>query len=107
MFSREQLAKINGASNEFYGWGGEDDDLFNRIKAANMTVTRAPLSQGVFYEENGDHKRDVNPRRYDILARPNIIQVMQQDGLKQVRYTLRKRIDYSSFVWMLFDISLN
>ncbi len=29
-FTQEQFEKINGYSNEFYGWGGEDDDLYRR-----------------------------------------------------------------------------
>lgn len=27
----EQFRKINGFSNAFWGWGGEDDDLWNRL----------------------------------------------------------------------------
>ena len=30
-FNKEDFIKINGYSNMFKGWGGEDDDLFNRI----------------------------------------------------------------------------
>lgn len=29
-FSKEQFEKINGYSNKFWGWGGEDDDAYNR-----------------------------------------------------------------------------
>ncbi|XP_052077943.1 beta-1,4-galactosyltransferase 6-like [Mytilus californianus] len=29
-FSKEQFEKINGFSNQFFGWGGEDDDLYRR-----------------------------------------------------------------------------
>jgi len=28
--TKEQLELVNGYSNKFYGWGGEDDDLYNR-----------------------------------------------------------------------------
>ncbi len=27
----EQFRKINGFPNAFWGWGGEDDDLWNRL----------------------------------------------------------------------------
>lgn len=29
-FKREDFEKINGFSNLFWGWGGEDDDLYAR-----------------------------------------------------------------------------
>ena len=29
-FTREHFELINGFSNVFWGWGGEDDDLFQR-----------------------------------------------------------------------------
>lgn len=28
--TKEQYEAVNGFSNIFYGWGGEDDDLYNR-----------------------------------------------------------------------------
>ena len=31
LFSKEDFIKINGYSNDFLGWGGEDDDLLNRV----------------------------------------------------------------------------
>ena len=30
-FTPELFKKVNGYSNTFYGWGGEDDDMFHRL----------------------------------------------------------------------------
>ena len=37
---RDQYEAINGFSNEFWGWGGEDDDLTNRLKSGRGGVAR-------------------------------------------------------------------
>lgn len=36
----DQYVQINGFSNKFENWGGEDDDLFNRIKMEDLTILR-------------------------------------------------------------------
>ena len=36
----EQLAAVNGYSNMYWGWGGEDDDLSSRIRLAAGRKTR-------------------------------------------------------------------
>ena len=46
--SADQFQAINGFSNSFYGWGGEDDDLFHRIKMQNITVYREPANIAKF-----------------------------------------------------------
>ena len=32
---------VNGFSNQFWGWGGEDDDMARRLRMNNLTVTRS------------------------------------------------------------------
>lgn len=32
----EQFQKINGFPNAFWGWGGEDDDLWNRYGSSSL-----------------------------------------------------------------------
>ena len=37
-FSREHFELVNGFSNEFWGWGGEDDDLYTRYSVTDLTL---------------------------------------------------------------------
>jgi hypothetical protein len=50
---------LNGYSNSFYGWGGEDDDLFNRIRKHNLTIFRSPGMISRFYMF--EHKQVLTP----------------------------------------------
>jgi hypothetical protein len=44
IFNKEDFLKINGFSNEFWGWGGEDDDLFKRITHYGYELRRRNCS---------------------------------------------------------------
>lgn len=44
MFPKEAFRKVNGYSNLFYNWGGEDDDMLNRIKVVEIPVLKKPSS---------------------------------------------------------------
>jgi len=41
-FTRDQFEKVNGYSNRFWGWGGEDDEMFLRVRAKGMNIVRYP-----------------------------------------------------------------
>uniref|UniRef100_A0A914PS34 Beta-1,4-N-acetylgalactosaminyltransferase bre-4 n=1 Tax=Panagrolaimus davidi TaxID=227884 RepID=A0A914PS34_9BILA len=53
---RSQFEKLNGFSNEFWGWGGEDDEIFLRIKAHKQKYYRLPTEIGRY--EMVRHVRD-------------------------------------------------
>jgi hypothetical protein len=40
LFNKEDFIKINGCSNEYYDWGGEDFDLLLRCQKENLKVVR-------------------------------------------------------------------
>lgn len=48
--SIEDIQKTNGFPNNFWGWGGEDDVLRNRIKTKKLTVYQ-PTLRGEGYKE--------------------------------------------------------
>jgi hypothetical protein len=52
MFNKEDYRKVNGFSIEFWGWGGEDNDILNRVKKCNYPLSRR---KGIYY--NFIHKR--------------------------------------------------
>ena len=38
--SVEHFDLVNGFSNQFWGWGGEDDDMAKRLRINSLNVTR-------------------------------------------------------------------
>lgn len=38
--TKDLFKTVNGFSNNFFGWGGEDDDLFSRLKTKNAEAFR-------------------------------------------------------------------
>lgn len=81
--TKEQFEAINGFSNIFYGWGGEDDDLYNRIIWAKMSANQA--INGVGRYSSLRHKDAVkNPNRSIILNSGK--GRMWKDGLNSLKY---------------------
>jgi hypothetical protein len=52
--SIKDIKKINGFPNMFWGWGGEDDAMRNRIKKQNLKVWRPTLTSGYKILEHKD-----------------------------------------------------
>ncbi|KAH0508636.1 Beta-1,4-galactosyltransferase 4 [Microtus ochrogaster] len=46
--SREQFFKVNGFSNNYWGWGGEDDDLRLRVELHKMKISRPDPDVGKY-----------------------------------------------------------
>ncbi|KAM7541837.1 hypothetical protein Aperf_G00000003285 [Anoplocephala perfoliata] len=100
MFTREHLELMNGASNSYIGWGGEDDDMWNRALMAKLRVFRPPYEKGRFIEFNYYHRRAINPLHQQNIHARNHTDIMLQDGLRQVEYKVLERVNYKTFVWL-------
>lgn len=64
--TRSQFETIGGFSNAFYGWGGEDDDIFRRVRAAGYEIDRAPEEFGIYIMLKHS-KMEPNPSRFQLL----------------------------------------
>ncbi|XP_045196287.2 beta-1,4-N-acetylgalactosaminyltransferase bre-4-like [Mercenaria mercenaria] len=100
--SKEHFEKINGYSNIYFDWGGEDDDLFERIKFSELKITRLPDTLG----------------RYKMLSHPNakqnpdkniLFKTMKEryhsDGLNSLKYRLVKYELKQLYTWILVSIN--
>lgn len=61
----EQFKAVNGYSNSFWGWGGEDDDMSNRLKHVGYYIARYPVNIAR-YTMLSHRKEKPNPKRLAI-----------------------------------------
>ncbi|XP_005057543.1 PREDICTED: beta-1,4-galactosyltransferase 5 [Ficedula albicollis] len=81
----EQFQKINGFPNAFWGWGGEDDDLWNRVQYAGYSVTRPEGDTGKYKSIPHHHRGEVQfLGRYALLRKSKERQAL--DGLNNLNY---------------------
>ncbi|XP_055965324.1 beta-1,4-galactosyltransferase 4 [Sorex fumeus] len=84
--SREQFFKVNGFSNNYWGWGGEDDDLRLRVELQRMKIIR-PLPYIGKYTmifHTRDRGNEVNRGRMKLLHQ--VSRVWRKDGLSSCSY---------------------
>ncbi|KAJ0176945.1 hypothetical protein K1T71_006954 [Dendrolimus kikuchii] len=79
----EQYKLVNGFSNRFYGWGGEDDDFSTRITSKGLSIVRYPreMSRYTMLLHQPERKND---KRLDIMS--ETIHHSDKEGLSTVQY---------------------
>ncbi|XP_040908030.1 beta-1,4-galactosyltransferase 4 [Toxotes jaculatrix] len=84
--TKEQFHQVNGFSNTYWGWGGEDDDLRIRVELQKMKIVRPPANIArytmVFHKR--DSGNEINKDRMRLLGRTP--QVWRKDGLSSCSY---------------------
>ncbi|ETN81590.1 N-acetyllactosaminide 3-alpha-galactosyltransferase [Necator americanus] len=101
----EQFRMVNGFSNRFWGWGGEDDDLYKRVIAVGYDVDRYPESIAHYkmIKHGGEPKSNpVNKCRWKLLDLTN--RDWKSDGLNNLNYTLIKRTKRKLYTHILVDL---
>lgn len=86
--SKTQFLKINGFPNEYWGWGGEDDDIFNRISLNGMKVSRPDGRIGRYrmIKHERDRHNEPNPQRFTKIQNTKV--TMKRDGIGSLQYRL-------------------
>jgi hypothetical protein len=92
--------KINGMSNEFRGWGGEDDEMFERWKKQKLTFDyksphRPKKLRGYFETNTIDHfRKEIISTEYEkndamVVGVRDGTRNYLLDGLQQVKYSIQ------------------
>ncbi|XP_025096743.1 beta-1,4-galactosyltransferase 1-like isoform X2 [Pomacea canaliculata] len=102
--SREHFYALNGYSNKYFGWGGEDDDMAARVNGNKLKITRYSLDVARYrmIKHNRDFRNDPNPKRFELLNKWESRQ--DQDGLNTLQYTVQKVEFRPGYTWFLVNI---
>ncbi|XP_069486884.1 beta-1,4-galactosyltransferase 1 [Ambystoma mexicanum] len=102
--SKSQYEKINGLPNNYWGWGGEDDDIYNRIVSRGMGISRpdAVIGKCRMIRHDRDKKNDPNPQRFDRIAHTR--ETMDTDGINSLSYKVMKTEKYPLYTRITVDI---
>ena len=80
-FNRADFEKINGYSNQFWAWGGEDDSLYYSVLASELKIaTREHRYLSLPHPK--DHPTGFDPAKMALAKKPR----KAKDGLSNCKY---------------------
>ena len=88
VYSAKQYKKLNGFPNTFWGWGGEDDALYERITANNMLIVRPNKGKIKELEHKSFHKQKeyTNTKKWE--NRVHDVKHWKKNGLSNLEYNV-------------------
>ncbi|XP_046548818.1 beta-1,4-galactosyltransferase 4-like [Haliotis rubra] len=103
--SKDIYLDINGHSNLYFGWGGEDDDLLCRLAYKGYRISRYSPKIGrykaVYHTE--DRGNSISNTRYQLLFTAE--ERMQSEGLRSLSYRNVKQETRQFYTWIYADIN--
>ncbi|KAH9418066.1 Beta-1,4-galactosyltransferase 3, partial [Dermatophagoides pteronyssinus] len=99
--TKDQFIKVNGFSNEFWGWGGEDDDMSNRIRHYGYKISR--YSGDIARYKMLKHQNTApNAERFKKLY--NGWKRYKTDGINNIHYEIVDLVFKKLYTWILVDL---
>lgn len=100
----KQYRKVNGYSNEYWGWGGEDDDMLGRIKNQKFWVSRPSPEKGRYtmLPHEKDKGNPENKVRHPLLKKA--FERWDTDGLKNLNTNITAVHIYVHFTKVMTEV---
>ncbi|KAK9891359.1 hypothetical protein WA026_014599 [Henosepilachna vigintioctopunctata] len=94
----EQYKEINGMSNLYEGWGGEDDDFYERLVKHNLTACRFCASVSKYTMLRHEKNLKKSGDRFNLLKKAT--ERSNYDGLDSLNteYTVQKKPLYTHII---------
>lgn len=84
---KDHFLIVNGFSNMFWGWGGEDDDMSLRIRYKGLKISRPFPNEGKYTMNRLNHNSAARNSMNQKLLQTSV-QRMNNDGLNMLRYKI-------------------
>ena len=96
---------VNGFSNRYFGWGGEDDDMSLRVREAHLTIHRNPREVAGYrvlthMRDRGNYQQNKTAMLQHLFHGRD----PRHDGLNSIHFRLHKTRRFPLFTWLLIDI---
>ena len=101
-FTQSQFESINGYYNLYFGWGGEDDDIFDKVHRKSLNISRSSMKIGRYIMLN--HKRDEKSSERISLLRSSHKR-SGRDGINSLPYKIIKVIDGKWFKRVVISLT--
>ncbi len=88
-FNKKDFQKINGFPNDFWGWGGEDDVMYNRLVSAKVPVIKVQGEEkikGLEHTPQGESKETKNVAKTQGILRD--LKTWRKNGLNSLKYDI-------------------
>ncbi|XP_039265411.2 beta-1,4-galactosyltransferase 2-like [Styela clava] len=102
--TEEQFRNVNGYSNEYWGWGGEDDDINGRIRNKKYWLSRPDATHGRYtmLAHEKDRGNADNGNRHATLKGAH--ERWDTDGLKNLNTNVKSIHIYPQFTKIYVDV---
>jgi len=95
LFNKKDFSLANGYSNEYWGWGGEDDDLMQRVKRLQSEglISGWGRKPGRYSSLPHKHDGECSPENWN-RYKSDLSYGFKVEGLNSIDYTLEDTQDY-------------
>ncbi|XP_076357697.1 beta-1,4-N-acetylgalactosaminyltransferase bre-4-like [Tachypleus tridentatus] len=102
----KHFLQVNGYSNLYWGWGGEDDDIAHRLEKQNLEIIRPPDFIGRYTMIKHKHR----PESPNVVRRALLRMAQKRqtrDGFNSAKYSVIHKKQLSLYTHIMVDIGHN
>lgn len=88
-FNKKDFLRLNGFPNDFWGWGGEDDAMYNRVASNNLPIIKIKGDvsiKGLEHESQGDSNTTKNTFKTQNILKD--LKNWRRNGLNNLKYRI-------------------